>query len=77
MVNFLILVNLFDLVSLVILVIHLVITKGGVNLENLENHLVILMVWVNLGSMVDLLKLVDMVYLVNLAILLMKVNMVE
>ena len=72
MVNFLILVNLFDLVSLVILVIHLVITKGGggVNLENLENHLVILMVWVNLGSMVDLLKLVDMVYLVNLAILL-------
>ena len=29
MVNFLILVNLFDLVSLVILVIHLVITKGG------------------------------------------------
>ena len=36
MVNFLILVNLFDLVSLVILVIHLVITKGGggVNLEN-------------------------------------------
>ena len=28
MVNFLILVNLFDLVSLVILVIHLVITKG-------------------------------------------------
>ena len=32
MVNFLILVNLFDLVSLVILVIHLVITKeeGGV-----------------------------------------------
>ena len=70
MVNFLILVNLFDLVSLVILVIHLVITKGDVNLENLENHLVILMVWVNLGSMVDLLKLVDMVYLVNLAILL-------
>ena len=75
MVNFLILVNLFDLVSLVILVIHLVITKGGggglnVNLENLENHLVILMVWVNLGSMVDLLKLVDMVYLVNLSILL-------
>ena len=71
MVNFLILVNLFDLVSLVILVIHLLITRGGgVNLENLENHLVILMVWVNLGSMVDLLKLVDMVYLVNLAILL-------
>ena len=68
MVNFLILVNLFDLVSLVILVIHLVITKGGG--VNLENHLVILMVWVNLGSMVDLLKLVDMVYLVNLAILL-------
>ena len=64
------LVNLFDLDSLVILVIHLVITKGGVNLENLENHLVILMVWVNLGNMVDLLKLVDMVYLVNLAILL-------
>ena len=29
MVNFLILVNLFDLVSLVILVIHLVITKVG------------------------------------------------
>ena len=29
MVNFLILVNLFDLVSLVILVIHLVISKGG------------------------------------------------
>ena len=29
MVNFLILVNLFDLVSLVILVIHLVIKKGG------------------------------------------------
>ena len=29
MVNFLILVNLFDLVSLVILVIHLVITKEG------------------------------------------------
>ena len=29
MVNFLILVNLFDLVSHVILVIHLVITKGG------------------------------------------------
>ena len=29
MVNFLILLNLFDLVSLVILVIHLVITKGG------------------------------------------------
>ena len=48
-----------------------------VYLENLENHLVILMVWVNLGNMVDLLKLVDMVYLVNLAILLMKVNMVE
>ena len=75
MVNFLILVNLFDLVSLVILVIHLVITKGGrgfgdVYLVNLENHLVILMVWVNLGNMVDLLKLVDMVYLVNLAILL-------
>ena len=68
MVNFLILVNLFDLVSLVILVIHLVITKGG---RDLENHLVILMVWVNLGNMVDLLKLVDMVYLVNLAILLM------
>ena len=42
-----------------------------------KNHLVILMVWVNLGNMVDLLKLVDMVYLVNLAILLMKVNMVE
>ena len=56
--------------SHVILVIHLVITKGGVNLENLENHLVILMVWVNLGNMVDLLKLVVMVYLVNLAILL-------
>ena len=29
MVDLLILVNLFDLVSLVILVIHLVITKGG------------------------------------------------
>ena len=42
-----------------------------------ENRLMILMVWVNLGNMVDLLKLVDMVYLVNLAILLMKVNMVE
>ena len=28
MVNFLILVNLFDLVSLVILVIHLLISKG-------------------------------------------------
>ena len=58
-----------------ILVIHLVITKGGrgfgdVYLVNLENHLVILMVWVNLGNMVDLLKLVDMVYLVNLSNLL-------
>ena len=73
MVNFLILVNLFDLVSLVILVIHLVITKGGGVLIwkiEIENHLVILMVWVNLGNMVDLLKLVVMVYLVNLAILL-------
>ena len=72
MVNFLILVNP---VSYVILVIHLVITKGGrgfgdVYLVNLENHLVILMVWVNLGNMVDLLKLVDMVYLVNLSNLL-------
>ena len=39
MVNFLILVNLFDLVSLVILVNHLVITWGGaVNLVNIENQ---------------------------------------
>ena len=40
MFNFPILVNLFDLVSLVILVNHLVITwgGGGVNLVNVENH---------------------------------------
>ena len=39
MFNFQILVNLVDLVSLVILMNHLVVTGGGcVNLVNLENH---------------------------------------
>ena len=38
MFNFLILVYLVDLVSLVILMNHLVITLGGANLVNIENH---------------------------------------